>query len=332
MKKAESDKNDKNELVWQTALKNFVNANNNLFVSQNGKRISIFSVGEHNNFEGPDFKNACIQINENMVIGDIEFHKKSSDWINHNHSIDPNYNNVALHVVLEEDKFFRNNFETILLNRKQLQQYQNIKNLNTKEIENDECKYLSILRLLAKTQNVSILLKVNSLDNVFFNTLTNFLIRYSNFRTRHFNSEIDLSRIFSLLQNSYLYKCVCSKNYEYLLDVNILFKEFIEETNLGGINKHFKQEILTNVILPIIFCIASTSLKMQLLLWYRSAKTRSKYGILSRIYPNVEQKYIWQQQGMLEHYKNTYQLQFANINNIKARDIEYFLYLFDAMC
>lgn len=332
MKKMKYYENDKNELVWQVALKNFVNANHNQFVSQNDKLISIFSIGEHNKFEGPDFKNACIQINENMIIGDIEFHKKTSDWISHNHSADPNYNNVALHIVFEEDKFFRTNFETILINRKQLEPYQNIKKQTIEELGNYECKCLSILRLLIKTKNISKLLKINSIDNVFFNILTDFLIRYSNFRTRHFNPEIDLNRIFSLLQNSYMYKCVCNNRYEYLLDVNILFKDFIEETNLGGINKHLKQEILTNVILPIAFCIATKSVKKQLLLWYRSAKTRSKYGILKRIYPNAEQKYIWQQQGMLEYHKNKYQLfRFYDSSDINSSDVEYFLCLFDAV-
>jgi len=329
-RKTNNYKNDKNEVVWQIALKNFIDENHNQFVSQNGKQISIFSIGEHNKFEGPDFKNACIQMNENMIIGDIEFHKKTSDWIKHNHSADPNYNNVILHIVFQEDKFFRSNFETILLNRKQLEPYQN-KKQNLEELENDECKYLSILRLLMKTKNVSNLLKIDSIDNVFFALLTDFLIRYSNFRTRHFNSEIDLSRIFSLLQNSYLYNCICKKRHQYLLDINVLFKEFIEETNLGDINRHLKQEILTNVILPIAFSVATDSIKVQLLLWYRSAKTRTKYGILKRFYPNVEQKYIWQQQGMLEHHKNSYQLQLPNDSNINTYDIEYYLYLFDAL-
>ena len=107
-------------------------------------------------------------------------------------------------------------------------------------------------------------------------------------------------------------------------DINRMFKEFIEETNLGGISKHLKQEILTNVVLPIAFCIVADSAKEQLLLWYCSAKTRSKYGILNRFYPSSEQKYIWQQQGMLEHYKNNYVLSLKDC--VSANDYEKYLF------
>jgi len=315
---------NKNELIWQIAFKNFINANNNDFVSQSGLNISILSIGEHNKFEGPDFKNACAKINENIIIGDIEFHKKSSDWINHNHSSNSNYNNVILHIILKEDKFFQNNFETILLNREMLEPYCEISNKNNKSkttdiLANEEYKYLSTLRILKKTKTAYNLLKTDSIDNVIFSMLTDFLMQYSNFRTRCFNKEIDLVRIFSLLKNSYLYNWLYKKN-KYLLDVNELFKKFIEETNLGDVSKHLKQEIVTNVILPVALCFNSTATKTQLMLWYYSAKTRSKYGILNRIYPGLEQKYIWQQQGMLEHHKNNYNfhinIDYSGINKV----------------
>ena len=319
---------DKNELVWQVAFKNYVNDNHKNFTSQNGKQVLILSTGEHNKFEGPDFKNSCIQMNNEIIICDIEFHKRASDWINHNHFENPNYNNVLLHIVLEEDKYFCANFETILLNREQLIPYQNTNTHD--ELTNEECKYLSTLRLLTKTKHSSNLLQNNSIDNVLFEMLNDFLLKYVSFKTRGFNKEIDLSRIFSLLQNTYLYSCICKKNNK-LTDINIIFKEFIEETNLGNISKHLKQEILTNVILPIAFCVVNDIVKSQLLQWYRSAKTRSVYGILNRIFSNCEQKYIWQQQGMLEYYKNNYTLRHSNDTNYfdMETDIDHTIKLFD---
>jgi hypothetical protein len=312
---------DKKEAMWQVAFKNFVNTEHREFVSQDSIKVSILSIGEHNKFEGPDFRNACIRINGNVTIGDIEFHKKSSDWLKHNHSTDPNYNNVLLHIVFEEDSFFQNRFKTIVLNREVLKPYYNIKTDNVDTIANEDCKYLSILRLLRKTENANNLLKINSIDNVLFSMLTDFLIRYSGFRTRYFNQEIDLARIFSLLQNSLIYTWLCKKN-KNKFNIDVLFKEFVEETNLGDITKHLKQEILINVILPIAFCITSTSIKTQLLLWYHSAKTRSKYGILKRVYPFSEQKYIWQQQGMLEYHNKNYNFQFSSFFNTNFSNTE----------
>jgi hypothetical protein len=73
-------KEDIHERKWQVAFKNFVKNNNGPFKTQSKKNINILSLGTHNNFEGgPDFHNACIQIDGQLVVGDIEFHKKSSN-------------------------------------------------------------------------------------------------------------------------------------------------------------------------------------------------------------------------------------------------------------
>lgn len=74
----------------------------NLLTTQN-QALEILTVGEHNSNAGPDFFNARIRIAETLWAGNIEMHLKSSEWIAHGHSADPAYDNVVLHVVLEED-------------------------------------------------------------------------------------------------------------------------------------------------------------------------------------------------------------------------------------
>ncbi len=65
--------------------------------------ISILSVGTHNFNTGPDFFAAQLKIGEQLWAGNVEIHKKSSDWFVHNHEKDPNYDNVILHIVWEHD-------------------------------------------------------------------------------------------------------------------------------------------------------------------------------------------------------------------------------------
>lgn len=86
---------------------------NKLFTSKNiktvaGETLKVIDVGRRNTDSGPDFFNAKIKIDNTIWAGNIEIHKKSSDWINHNHHIDSAYDNVILHVVLEDDKPVRN--------------------------------------------------------------------------------------------------------------------------------------------------------------------------------------------------------------------------------
>jgi hypothetical protein len=63
--------------------------------------ISIVHRGEHNSHAGPDFANARIKLGDTEWAGNIEIHKRSSDWFVHNHHTDRAYDNVILHVVYE---------------------------------------------------------------------------------------------------------------------------------------------------------------------------------------------------------------------------------------
>ncbi|MGB3546225.1 MAG: DUF2851 family protein [Saprospiraceae bacterium] len=79
-----------------------------------GETIAIRNFGIHNQDAGPDFSDAQIVIDEIPWAGRVEMHLKSSDWYAHRHQHDPAYDNVILHVVLEEDQpVFREDGERI---------------------------------------------------------------------------------------------------------------------------------------------------------------------------------------------------------------------------
>ena len=79
-----------------------------------GEAISILNLGEYNTHAGPDFFNARLQIGNTIWAGNVEMHLLSSDWKKHKHQTDTAYDNVILHVVLEEDEpIFRQNGERI---------------------------------------------------------------------------------------------------------------------------------------------------------------------------------------------------------------------------
>jgi len=76
--------------------------------------IEIQHVGEQNTHAGPDFFNARLRIGDTIWAGNVEMHLRSSEWLAHGHSTDPAYDNVVLHVVLEEDQIIlRDNGERI---------------------------------------------------------------------------------------------------------------------------------------------------------------------------------------------------------------------------
>ena len=69
-----------------------------------GESLEIINTGKRNPDSGPDFFNAKIKIGQTIWAGNIEVHKKSSDWQLHNHNTDKTYDSVILHVVEENDK------------------------------------------------------------------------------------------------------------------------------------------------------------------------------------------------------------------------------------
>ncbi|HKI90051.1 MAG TPA: DUF2851 family protein [Draconibacterium sp.] len=97
------------QYIWESKL--FFTEN--LFTTTNEK-IEIIHVGKRNHDSGPDFFNAKIKIDGTIWAGNVEIHKKSSDWQLHNHHNDKAYDNVLLHVVETPDqKVLRSNGEAI---------------------------------------------------------------------------------------------------------------------------------------------------------------------------------------------------------------------------
>jgi hypothetical protein len=52
---------------------------------------------------GPDFTGAYLDIDGRLVEGAIELHLRSSNWLAHAHHLDPYYDTVILHAVLDDD-------------------------------------------------------------------------------------------------------------------------------------------------------------------------------------------------------------------------------------
>ncbi len=68
-----------------------------------GKKVIVHNVGTHNLNEGPDFLNAKIEIDGKIWFGSVEIHLKNSDWKNHKHHLNKNYDTVILHLVYKMD-------------------------------------------------------------------------------------------------------------------------------------------------------------------------------------------------------------------------------------
>lgn len=92
----------------------FSNFNTSDLKTIENEKIRVIEKGTLNHNSGPDFLNAKIELENTLWVGHVEVHIKSSMWNQHKHQLDPAYNNVVLHVVLENDAQIMNqNGDTI---------------------------------------------------------------------------------------------------------------------------------------------------------------------------------------------------------------------------
>lgn len=68
-----------------------------------GMALDVVKPGQENQYSGPDFFNAHIQIDNTLWVGNVELHVRSSDWFRHKHQTNEKYDNVVLHVVWDDD-------------------------------------------------------------------------------------------------------------------------------------------------------------------------------------------------------------------------------------
>ena len=86
------------QYIWQ-----FQHFNSSGLQTTDEQSLQIIHPGIYNTNQGPDFLNAKIKIDHTIWAGSIELHIHTSDWQQHDHSNDKNYNNVILHVVWNND-------------------------------------------------------------------------------------------------------------------------------------------------------------------------------------------------------------------------------------
>jgi hypothetical protein len=86
------------QFIWQYSLYQPVGLH-----TADGEPLTVIYCGKLNRDAGPDFLEAKIKIGSTILVGNVELHIKSSDWLRHGHQHDAVYKNLILHVVYEND-------------------------------------------------------------------------------------------------------------------------------------------------------------------------------------------------------------------------------------
>lgn len=73
------------------------------FTTTDGRPVRIKQFGEWNRCAGPDFQQVAVEIDEEIRHGSLELDTSPLDWEHHGHSTNADYDEVCLHVCMEDD-------------------------------------------------------------------------------------------------------------------------------------------------------------------------------------------------------------------------------------
>jgi len=292
------------ETELQKSIHNLLSEPATIRQTVSGRRLQILSPGRINPFEGPDFSEVAILLDGYVILGDAEFHKKSSDWLAHSHQNDERYSNVILHIVLADDipdmKF---PFETLIINDYELNEYLVKETIIEPDIASiEDLQHYALIRLLRKSSEAQKILNQKGIDETLTVLTREYTEKYNSRRKRPVYTHNQLNEIIDSLNNSMIMSFLQDLTDGKTLLVSDLIQKLVK-TKISNEGAHLRREIILNCALPLALCLASEESRINLFLWFWSTPSLHTYGILSRKFRNLPQNFLWQQQGMLEYMK-----------------------------
>ena len=188
------------------------------FKDVDGNDLEILDFGRWNFDSGPDFLFGKIKTNLLVIAGNIELHVKSSDWIFHKHSGNPEFENIIAHVVFIHDI--------------ELEEFTN-KNIPTLELKNyiDENLLSKYESLLQETQFIPC-------EKIFNPKDLPFNFHEENLLKKLDEKSIEIEDSLKLYQNNYEAILCQQLAYAFGLKVNALFfKQLAESIDYTVFNK-----------------------------------------------------------------------------------------------
>ena len=80
-------------------------ARSGFIATRDGRRFRLLYPGRKGAGAGPDFRDALLEMEGvGLVRGDVEVHVAQQQWRSHGHGLDPRYNGVVMHLVVQPDE------------------------------------------------------------------------------------------------------------------------------------------------------------------------------------------------------------------------------------
>ncbi len=289
------------ERLLQRAIHAALSESGRVWTCSNGATVQVLSPGRINVHEGPDILNIAVYRNQAVTIGSAEVHHAASMWYAHGHASDARYDDVILHIVLDDDVPIAHIPWTLVIPQvdvvRGLRALQHRAHLDPTEHvdELQRAAFQRISRNVARSRaavgRVGVDEALRMLAAEWFESLA---------RKRHHPLLDDMARIVrEQLPDSPL--GMFAREVQSCSDDEVLHAlHQAELRRIAHEGRSLRRELVTNVIVPMSLARATLTQRVTLLQWYWMTKAHRRYTGLERRFPGMRQDYVWQQQGMLE--------------------------------
>ncbi|MFN1219388.1 DUF2851 family protein [Chryseobacterium kwangjuense] len=231
------------------------------FRDTEGNPVEIINFGKWNADAGPDFLDARIKTKELLIAGHIELHIRSSDWIFHHHSQDPNYQNIILHVVYQNDA--------------------EIDDLSSKNVPTLELKDHIDQNVLWKYEKLINGTQFIPCENIFNPDLIPVNFHESNILKKLDEKSLELEKNLEQYKNNFEAVLFHSLAYSFGLKVNAhIFRQIAESLDFSIVNRIRQNPSQLEALLFGISGWLDSPADAQMLIWKREFEfIRKKFGI-----------------------------------------------------
>ena len=270
----------------------------------NGDEIQIVAAGLINVHDGPDFRDMCVLHNGSIHVGNGEFHIRASDWSTHEHAIDARYASLLLHIVFTNDAPPIDDARWTLCVPFPPLHADKVSGSTESPSESPlvELQHHALLRLLRNTAEAQQHMRRIGVRGTTRAMTVAWLDRLTHKRHRPLRLEILVG----------LREAVATSTMGLLAeDFSMCHADDVlgairaaEHQSIAREGAALRRELFVNAVLPVCCALARDDQRIHLLQWYWSARSVHPYGHLRRRFPELEQGYVWQQQGMLEYLRH----------------------------
>jgi hypothetical protein len=311
------------ETTLQRLVRTILSDSSRSWRSENGTPLQILSLGEWNHAAGPDFLGVAVSAEGRVHVGNAEFHRAASDWLAHEHSTNPAFSGLLLHIVIKNNSRAEFARYTLVVPESEIAAALNVSVRDASLLEqspttpHEEHNSLLVVhdwavrRMLRKSEYAASILNPYKPHETLIQLLSEFYHRQRSQKRRPRGmTQMEALQAFLLSHSANMLSDALSTLTNSAAERVSTTLSHLLETRIHTEGAATRQELLLNIVVPLGIALCTYFFQKthseELWKWYFALPAQNVYTALQRRFPTIPQDFVYQQQGLLEYLAETH--------------------------